>query len=80
MMHSSYYIFLGVIGLTELVVGLILLFVWSALKTRQQNKFKTYLSRDLVWKVKKAMVDAMSESMDIMPEKVMESKRILERE
>ena len=72
------YIFLGAVGLMVLSIGLILLFVWHSLRMRQQNRMKSFLARDLIHKVKKLMVEAIGDSMDIMPEKIMETKKIID--
>lgn len=74
------YILIGLSGLLVLFVGLILLSVWHWMKLRQQSKMKAFLARDLIFKVKRLMVEGLAETMDLMPEKVMETKRILDEE
>ena len=72
------YILIATIELLTLIVGLILLTVWHHLKLRQQNKMKAFLARDLIFKAKRVMVETLAEAMDIMPEKILEAKRILD--
>lgn len=77
-MNFEPYILIGLSGLLFLVVGLILLFVWNRMKMRQQGKMKAFLSRDLLLRVKGAVLEALSEGMDLMPEKIMEVKRTID--
>ena len=72
------YILIATVGLLTLIVGFILLTVWHHLKLRQQNRMKAFLAKDLIFKVRRQMVEAIAESMDLMPEKIMEAKRILD--
>ena len=74
------YILIGSSGLLALVIGLILLTVWHHMKLRQQSKMKAFLARDLIFKAKKVMGEGLAESMDMMPEKITEAKRILDEE
>ena len=74
------YILIGSSGLLVLFVGLILLSVWHYMKLRQQSRMKAFLARDLIFKVKRVMVEGLSETMDLMPEKITEAKRILDEE
>lgn len=72
------YILIGSAGVLILCVGLILLSVWHWMKLRQQSKMKAFLARDLIFKAKRVMVEGLAETMDMMPEKIMETKRILD--
>ena len=72
------YILIGSAGLLALVTGLILLYVWHRMKLKQQSRMKAFLARDLIFKAKRLLVEAMAEGMDIMPEKIMDAKRILD--
>ena len=74
------YILIGSSGLLVLFVGLILLSVWHYMKLRQQSRMKAFLARDLIFKVKRVMVEGLAETMDLMPEKITEAKRILDEE
>ena len=72
------YILIGLTFLLSLLTGLILLAVWHKMKLKQQNKMKAFLARDLIYKVKKVVTEGLMESMDLMPEKIMEVKRTID--
>lgn len=72
------YILIGSSWLLALIVGLILLSVWHYMKLRQQSRMKAFLARDLIFKAKRLMVEGLAETMDLMPEKITEAKRILD--
>ena len=68
------------IGGIALIVGMILLICYHGLKKRRDKAVMQYISHNIIWKVKKAMIEATEECMDILPEKIMEAKKTIEGE
>lgn len=68
------------IAILILVVGAALIFFNHSLKASREEKMMGFAGRDLVGRMRKAALDLISESMDILPEKLMEAKRTVERE
>lgn len=68
------------IGGIALIVGMILLIIHHCLKKSRDKAVMQCISHNIIWKVKKAMIDATEECMDILPEKIMEAKKTIEGE
>lgn len=67
-------------GGVALIVGMILLICHHGLKKRRDKDVLQYISHNIIWKVKKAMIEATEECMDILPEKIMEARKTIEGE
>lgn len=74
------YVFAGAVSLMALVVGLILLCTWHGMKRNLDNRKMRFLERFVMNRGKRAVIEVMSECMDMMPEKIMEVKRIIDEE
>ena len=74
------YIFAGAVSLMALVVGLILLYTWHVMRRSLDNRKMRFLERFVMNRGKRAVIEVMSECMDMMPEKIMEAKRAIDEE
>ncbi len=63
-------IYIGCSGLLILIIGIILILLWHTLKVKQQIRIKYFLSRDLIHKIKRVMLEGIEEAMDKMPAKM----------
>ena len=71
---AYYLIFAGVV----LVVGAILLVIDHFLQKRRTLQFEMFVDVDLMPRIKAMVVEAISDSMDILPEKILEVKKNIE--
>ena len=74
------YIFAGAVVLTLLVAGIILILVWSAMRSRHEKRQMRFVEKMRMHRCKQIMVDAMSECMDILPDKILEVKQCIDEE
>lgn len=79
-MNTEVVLTAGIIAAMVLTIGIALLFLHHLLVGIREKKIMRFIGRDLVGKVRKAAADLMNEGMDIIPEKLMEAKRTVEKE
>lgn len=70
----------AIITAMVLFSGFILLIVHHLLKQSRDRAMMRFISRDMTCRTKKIVLEAMREAMDIIPEKLMQAKNVLEGE
>ena len=76
-MDWNNFVFAAIICGMVLLTGCILLFVWGSIQKGLDNR-KMRFADKMLQKGKRAMVDVLCESMDILPEKINEVKRTID--
>ena len=79
-MNTEVVLTAGIIAVMVLIIGMALLFLYHLLVRIREKEIMRFIGRDLIGKVRKAAADLMNEGMDIIPEKLMEAKRTVEKE
>ena len=71
-------IYIGISALSLLIVGAVLLWIWGRIRFKLDCRRMKIIEKALIPKGKRAMVEALCESMDILPEKINEVKRTID--
>lgn len=77
-MEWTPWMIMGAILLDMLVVGVVLLLIWHRMQRKAIEKKMRFLEKLILTKGKAAIVQVMSECLDILPEKILEVKQTIE--
>jgi uncharacterized membrane protein YkvI len=69
-----------VVAFLVAVVGMIFIALNNNLKTQRMKEWQTFLSTEMTGRIREAVMDLMVNGMDLIPEKLLEAKKELDRE
>lgn len=69
-----------VVAFLVAVVGVIFICLNNTLKTQRMKEWQTFLSTEMTGRIREAVMDLMVNGMDLIPEKLLEAKKELDRE
>lgn len=61
-------------------VGMMFITLNNTLKTQRMKEWQTFLSTEMTGRIREAVMDLMVNGMDLIPEKLLEAKKELDRE
>lgn len=74
----NYYIFAAYVAGLILIIGLILITIEHHFQRKQSNGLAYFVTNDMIQEAKKAAKEVISESMDIIPEKLANLRNSME--
>lgn len=69
-----------VVAFLVAVVGMIFIALNNTLKTQRMKEWQNFLSTEMTGRIREAIMDLMVNGMDLIPEKLLEAKKELDRE
>lgn len=79
-MDTSFVLGVLFIDLLVILAGVIFIGLHHVLKLQRMKDLQTFLSTEMTGRLRSAVMDLMVSGMDIIPEKLLEAKKELDRE